>query len=473
MFGKGQIRNFGRNVRFSPRTIYRPSTEADLLEILERHKEGKIRVGGSRHAWSDAIHTDDAFVEMKHFNQVQVDGDSVIVGAGCQISWLLVKLNAEGLTMPSVGLIDEQTIAGAIATATHGSGKHSLSNYVQAVRIACYDEAGDQPRIVDISEGADLLAARCSLGCMGIVTQVTLSVIPQYYVREKVTPCQGVSEALAFEERSPLQQFFILPHAWRIFAQERSVATRNQRGRSAFLYRIYWFLSLDVGIHLLIKLFVCVLGSRALTHLLYKIVVPATLLPRWIVVDRSDRQLVMEHELLRHFEMELFVRRSQLPAAVDYIRDILSLADNAKHSLSATTTEQLQSTNMTKSASALAGRFTHHYPICVRRIIPDNTLISMTSADGNLDEDWYSISLITYKSPRDDFCAVATFLAHSVAELFNARIHWGKWFPQTAEHVGQLYPRMDEFKSICNRYDPRGVFRNRFVADKLGGWSQP
>ena len=83
-------------------------------------------------------------------------------------------------------------------------------------------------------------------------------------------------------------------------------------------------------------------------------------------------------------------------------------------------------------------------------------------------EDSYAISFITYVEPREDFFALATFLANSMYELFHARIHWGKWFPQTGEQVNQLYPRMDEFHDVCRRFDPNGVFRNKFVAEKLG-----
>lgn len=467
MESSSNIENFGRNVRFAPRSVYHPRSDAELLEILERHKDGAIRVGGAKHAWSDAITSDDAFVDMGSFDHVRVESDRVIVGAGCRISLLLQRLNQHGLTIPSVGLIDEQTVAGAVATGTHGSGKHSLSHYVQSLRVACFDETGERARMAVIEEGVDLQAARCSLGCMGVVTELTLPVIPQYYIREKATPCENLADALALEEESPLQQFFLFPHAFKFIVQERSVDQDSKRSRTAWLYRIYWFLTLDIGIHILVKLFACVLRSRRLIHFLFRSVIPSSLFPSWIVTDRSDRQLVMKHALFRHFEMELFVRRRVLPEAIEYLSDILRLADDPDHSLSSDTKERLRSAEMATSVDTLGGVFTHHYPICVRRIIPDDTLISMASADGDT-EDWFSISLITFRSPRDAFCTMATFLADSMAALFAARVHWGKWFPQTSEHVSKLYPRLDGFKEVCLRYDPKGVFRNEFVNDRMG-----
>jgi hypothetical protein len=173
----------------------------------------------------------------------------------------------------------------------------------------------------------------------------------------------------------------------------------------------------------------------------------------------------MKHELFRHLELEAFVVRSHVVEAASFVKDILQYADDDNHQLSDSTNELIQKAQLFDPLSSIKGCFTHHYPICFRRIMPDDTLISMASG---VSEDWYAISFITYVEPRDEFYALATFLANSMFELFQARIHWGKWFPQTSDHVNQLYPKIDTFRDMCSRYDPNGVFRNRFVEDKLG-----
>ena len=303
-----EISNFGHNVRFTPGRICGPRSETELLTILREHRHGHVRVIASRHAWSSLIETDDALIDMRYFSQIRIhelNGQAcVTVGGGCQLKRLLKFLNHRGLTTPSVGLITEQTVAGATATGTHGSGKHSLSHYVVSLRIACFDESGKEPRIVSVTEGVDLQAARCSLGCLGVVVEVTLPCIPQYFVREKMTPKATIEEMLALEANSPLQQFFLVPHSWTYFAQERSVEPENHRSGFAAVYRVYWFLSLDVGMHLLIVFFAAWLRSRRLVRLLFGRIVPQTICPWWVVVDRSDRQLVMEHELFRHLELK-------------------------------------------------------------------------------------------------------------------------------------------------------------------------
>ena len=464
-----EIRNFGHNVRFTPRQIFQPRSETELLDILREHRHGHVRVVASRHAWSSLIETDDALIDMRHFHQIRIHEISgqpcVTVGAGCQLKTLLKFLNHRGLTTPSVGLITEQTIAGATATGTHGSGKHSLSHYVISLRIACFDESGDQPKIINVTEGVELRAARCSLGCLGVVVDVTLPCIQQYFVRETMTPKATIEKVLALEANSPLQQFFLVPHSWTYFAQERSVAPENHRSGFAAVYRVYLFLSLDVGMHLLIVLFAAWLRSRWLIRLLFKRIVPGSIFSRWVVVDRSDRQLVMEHELFRNLEQEVFVRRSDVIAASHFVADILRLADDSTHELTPDTVECLTTIGTLDVAESLRGTFTHHYPICFRRILPDDTLISMASGS---EEDWFSISFVTYVEPRDDFFRLATFMAHSMTLLFNARLHWGKWFPLDANHIDRQYPAMETFREVCRRFDPRGVFRNKFVQEKLG-----
>lgn len=143
----------------------------------------------------------------------------------------------------------------------------------------------------------------------------------------------------------------------------------------------------------------------------------------------------------------------------------MKYADDENHQLSDSSQEMIEGAELSDSLSEIRGTFTHHYPICFRRIKPDDTLISM-AAGGS--EDWYAISFITFVEPREDFFALATFLANSMFELFGARIHWGKWFPQTREQVSRLYPDVDTFNSVRRKYDPKNVFCNRFIEDKLG-----
>jgi FAD/FMN-containing dehydrogenase len=463
---KSLIVNFGRDVQFRPQCYVAPRSESELLDAIDQ-STGKVRAVGSRHAWNEGIKTEDTLIDMRHLDHVRVVDRSgqkhVIVGAGCTVKKLLMELNRVGLTLPSVGLITEQTIAGATATGTHGSGKHSLSHYVQSAKIACKPTIRAEIRIVD--SGEELRAARCSLGCLGVVVEVTLPVVQQYYVEESAIRCPNIKDVLALESETPLQQSFLMPHTWDFFCQRRRVAEDNSRSGYASLYRIYWYLGLDWMFHLLMKLFVLILRSRWLTRFYFQHIVPHTIMTNWIVVDRSDRMLVTEHELFRHVEIEIFVRRSKLESATSYVIDILQAADRSEHELNANWCSEIDSHAMSQQFQAIRGTFTHHYPICFRRVLPDDTMISMSSGT---HEDWFAISFISYLNPRDDFFRLAEFLAQSMFRLFEARIHWGKRFPLHHSVVKQQYPELKSFRDLCRQFDPKGVFRNAFVNKTIG-----
>jgi FAD/FMN-containing dehydrogenase len=463
------IRNFGGNVRFTPKFFYTPTTEAEVLAILDRHARGQVRVGGALHAWSPAVVSAEAYIDLRHFNRVDVHtaADGTVwatVGGGCRIKHLLAKLHRQSrATLPALGLITEQTLAGAIATATHGSGRHSLSHYIAEVRAAAYDPTTGQARIYCWTTGDLLRAARCALGCMGVVLAVRFRCVPRYDVAEVMVPCANLEEVLAGEAEFPLQQFYLLPHRWAYYAQRRRIVpVRTGHGWAAPPYRVWWAYGIDIGLHLGIHTVAAWCKSRRLTHFFYRHVVPNLIVQNVTVVDRSDRMLIMEHELFRHLETELFVPARCLPAAAAFVRAIVEVFDGSGQLPDAVAAD-LARIGLLEELHSYRGTFTHHYPITFRRVLPDDALISTASGT----EPWYAISFITYARPWRPFQQLASFLARSMARLFGARPHWGKWFPLGAAEVEQLYPDLPRFRQCCQQVDPGGVFRNEFVRRTL------
>lgn len=465
-----EVVNFGGNLRFTPGHYYTPRTENEVLEILDRHAGEHIRAVGSRHSWSEAIVSPDVIVDLGHLKQVEITETAggeiwATVGGGCQIKCLLAELHARSnSTLPTMGLITEQTIAGAISTATHGSGKHSLSHYVSEIRTAAYDPETGLARIYVWNEGDSLLAARCALGCLGVVLSVEFRCVPKYLVSERIERCAGLDQVLQGEKSYPLQQFFLIPHLWEWMVQRRSVAAGRPSWHAEF-YRIYWLLGLDIGLHLIVKLLAAVLRSRRLIRWFYRRVALPIVLKNVTFVDESHRMLVMQHQLFKHFEIEIFVPEHQLRQAARYIQDVLSRFDSQDALISAETREDLRRIGMEETLAKLSGTFTHHYVVTFRRVLPDDTLISMTAG---AREPWYAISFITYVEPRDKFLAMGTFLLESMVKLFGARPHWGKFCPLSPEAASGVYPRLPVFREFCRRVDPHGAFQNDFVSRILG-----
>jgi FAD/FMN-containing dehydrogenase len=464
-----QHKNFGRNQVFQPSAAYTPADEREVLQILDRHRGQRIRAIGRLHSWSDAVLNNGVLLDLRRLNDIrlQPDGDQFVatVGAGCQIKRLLKELDRDGVTLHSLGLITEQTIAGAISTGTHGSGRHSMSHYVVGVRLARYDTSTGRAFIEELSSGEQLHAARCSLGSLGIILSVKFRCRAQYNVEEHFTESRRLSDVLDAETPFPLQQFYLIPWRWSYFSQHRREDDRP-RSRLASLYRLYWLGVMDYGMHLLLLSLKRVLRSRRLIRLAFRHIIPAFLIRNWKVTDRSSSMLVMKHEAFRHIEIELFVPRDQLVAALGFAQEVIKVAGGRKLTLSADNQRRIEELGMQEDLVGLRDQYFHHYPICVRRVLPDDTLISMASG---AEDDWYALSFISYAGParRAGFSLFANFMARSMSQLFHARPHWGKVCPLEANELTSLYPKFDAFRTVCNTLDPQGVFQNDWTVALL------
>ena len=135
-----------------------------------------------------------------------------------------------------------------------------------------------------------------------------------------------------------------------------------------------------------------------------------------------------------------------------------------------------------KELAEQRGIYCHHYPICVRKILPDDTLISMASnadevASSNGDiaatppsgDAWYSITLTNYHRgrARNEFERLAKFLASSMSRLFEARPHWGKLCPMPPDELRELYPAFGRFARVCSEVDPHRKFSNAWTSELL------
>ena len=182
--------------RFNGASVCHPRSEQEVIDIVTAcgRTGGKIKVVGAGHSWSDAFlpasNSRDVIVMRLDCMSELVSVDKarlrVTVEAGMTIKALFVKLREHGLSLPVVGSITEQHIAGAIATATHGSSvrQGNLATLVMGMRIVL---ASGQ--MLELHEGKDegrLQLARVHLGALGVVTRVTLRVERMFYVMERI-----------------------------------------------------------------------------------------------------------------------------------------------------------------------------------------------------------------------------------------------------------------------------------------------
>ena len=177
--------NWVGNQSFTPRVMVAARTEAEVhLEVAEAASRGYgVKVAGTGHSFTPIVETDGVLLdlrEMRGIRKIDKDGFLVTAGPGTTIAEYGRELWDEGLSLSNQGDIDAQTIAGAIATATHGSGRHlpNFSAVVEGVRLV--DGTGE---VIEISRqtNSDLLpAAQTSIGVLGVMTEITVKVVPAY-----------------------------------------------------------------------------------------------------------------------------------------------------------------------------------------------------------------------------------------------------------------------------------------------------
>lgn len=467
------MHNFGRNVVYEPRQIYTPRTEEEVLTILARHRDGRVRAQSTGHSWSRIVEADDALVRLSHFASIVVEagaaGPVARIGAGATLGQIVAALRKTAYSLPTLGAITRQTVAGATATATHGTGSASLSSFVRAVKLACYD-AGGNPVIKTIAGGDELLAARASLGCMGIILEMTLELVPRFWIHEVMRPHDGLDTVLEQEAEWPQQQFLVFPYGWRWYAYHRKKvpAPAARALRVLALYRVYDVLIVELVMHGLIKV----------VHGVARLFGPGTIRTFWTklvppvmrgmpVTGESPAVLTLHtahHHTFGHVEMELFVPKRHLRAAVALVQEAIPFMAGRAEELSAGLRADLARVGLLEEYLALHGSFAYHYVIFFRHVLAEDTLLAM-----NEGGERYSMSFFSFEGPRrrDGYYVACRVLARAFARLYSARPHWGKYNPLPAGELRPLYPRLGRFREICLAHDPHGVFQNAYTKEAL------
>ena len=462
------VTNFGRNVTFKVDNYVRPGGETEILKLLETSRKSTLRAAGAYHSWNEAVATRKTLLDLSKLKALECQtGDDnctvVSVEAGCSVNEVLEKLVARKMSLPTFGIIGKQSIAGAISTATHGSGHSSMSNAVVAARIAAYDGSG-QPRIYELTENDEALAAaRCAVGCMGVLLGVTLTCTDRQLVSEKTKKADSIDGVLGEEAAYPLQQFYLVPFAWKWYAHLRKTSDGEKSSAITLAwYYIARFWKIEFLFNLIVKLLANIPGFHRIFPAFYRKTYNRMNETGKEVIDYADKILMMRDDLFRHLEMELFVRPDRLHEAAEFIEGVLRFCAGETPGNFGAISQTVSTHGDTKILAGLKGTYAHHYPITFRHVLKDDAMISMTS-----DGDAYAISFITYSRKSDSFEAVMHFLASVMAKAFGARPHWGKLIPLDAGELERLYPRLPEFRAQCESVDPNGVFRNRFVNRKM------
>ncbi|KAI8982683.1 D-arabinono-1,4-lactone oxidase-domain-containing protein [Pilobolus umbonatus] len=179
------FQNWAKTFRCTPKLYFQPTTEAHISKIIRLAStlDEPIKVVGSGHSPSDLACTSGFLLNIGHLNKlVQVDtsAHTATVQAGMTLHTLHRVLRENGLAVSNLGSISDQTIAGVMATATHGTGARYGCLSTMILDLTLIDGQGNTLHCSPHENKAIFEAARCSLGALGVITQMTIQVEPDF-----------------------------------------------------------------------------------------------------------------------------------------------------------------------------------------------------------------------------------------------------------------------------------------------------
>lgn len=201
----------------TPAETLRPGSVEELAAGIVRARDAglTVRVAGAGHSFGDLVCTDGVLLSLDGLSGIQhldpVTG-LVKVGAGTRLHELNPLLAEAGRALPNLGDIDQQSVAGAISTATHGTGAGlgNLATQVEELELVAADG-----QVHHLRGGDDLLAARVSLGALGVISSVTLRTVPAFRLHgvDVRRPLDDVLDALdEHVDGNDHFEFFVFPH---------------------------------------------------------------------------------------------------------------------------------------------------------------------------------------------------------------------------------------------------------------------
>jgi FAD-linked oxidoreductase len=426
-------RNWAGDQSCRPAGIERPGSHDELAAAIERAQADglSVRAVGSGHSFSDIACGDGLLVALDGLSRVlDVDTSSglVRVQAGITIHDLSRRLDAHGLAMENLGDIDVQTIAGAISTATHGTGA-CLGNISSQVAELTLMLADGSTLVCSAEHEAEVFrAARVGLGALGAIVEVTLRCVPAFTLRGIDAPAPLEQTLERFEELALGNdhfEFFVFPHADVALTRtnNRTQDAPRPRGRLAAYANDVLLTNHAFGV-------LCRAGRRMPGRIPQINRLVTRLAGRSERVDRSAA-IFASPRLVRFTEMEYALPREHTPQAV---RRVLAMIEQR--------------------------RFAVPFPIEVRTVAPDDAFLS--TAAGR-DSGFVAVHMFEGMDWREYFLAV-----EQIMDELGGRPHWGKRHFQTADTLRPRYADWDRFQAVRARLDPHGRFANEWTDRVLG-----
>ena len=414
--------NWSGNQVCYPAERTRPRNEIALAKLLKETK-GKIRAVGAGHSFSALVPTDETLLSMARFrgiSHINHETKEVTAGAGTRLAALGDDLWENKLGMINMPDINTQALAGAIATSTHGTGQQfgSLSNYVTGLTLVT---AAGEVLKCSAKENKDVFdAARCNIGSLGIITDITMQMRDAYYLKER-------SEMLpleeAFEKMETLRlakrhfEAYGLPHSNHILLIEFTEVSKEEsdahqgEAESSDAYETFRTLA-DI-----IDMMPFLRGTVM------------SIAPRTVGIEErygAWNEIFGNVRDMRFNEMEYTVPAEDGLAC---FREVLN-------------------TIKEKDIDVI-------FPIEYRYVAEDDIWLSQFYKRAGA-----AISVHNFHDkPYMPYFAEM----EAIFDRYQGRPHWGKLHTKTEKEFATLYPQWDAFKALRQRLDPERRFINKHL----------
>jgi FAD-linked oxidoreductase len=426
-------RNWAGNQSAAPREIVAPRSPDEVAAAVCRGGQLglPVRMTGAGHSFTPAAVTDGIMLRpdrLAGIRSVDASAGLVTAEAGCTLQALNEELLRHGLALANMGDIQVQTVAGAIQTGTHGTGRDTGG---MAAQVAGLELVLADGTITSCSAevNPDLFAAaRVGLGALGVLTAVTFAVVPAFLLEAREEPMRWnevigrLDELTADNEHF---EFFWFPHT------EGCLTKRNNRadGPARPLGRFRHWMDDEFLANTLFGA-TCRLGHRFPATIRPVNAVAGKALSARTYIDASHRVFTSPRRV-RFKEQEYAIPAGSLAAALADIRALFARRD-----------------------------WRISFPIEVR-VTPGDDLWLSTA----YGRDSAYLAFHTYHAaPHEDYFREMEALLIAAG----GRPHWGKMHTRDAGYLSGAYPMFGDFVALRDKLDPQRRFGNAYLARVLG-----
>ncbi|KAF9156754.1 hypothetical protein BG015_001618 [Linnemannia schmuckeri] len=451
------FQNWAQTFRCVPEQYYTPTTEEEVIKIihLARILGKNVKAIGTGHSPSDLACTDGFMVNTDKLNRlISVDEDkkTITVQAGMKLHKLHDLLELHDMAMSNLGSISDQSVAGIMSTATHGTGAEYSSMCASVLDLTLITATGETISCSK-TEKADIFnAAVCSLGALGIITRMTLQCESAFRLENKQEPAKlndvlnNLDNIIHSAEHVRLWWY---PHTdnvvvWRANRTTKEISLPIASWRTSKWFSVHVYEGL---------LYICRFIPR-LIPTLSRFMFWATQSKPIERVDDSVKVFNFDC-LFSQYVNEWSIpwsRTAEALRALDQFIESGIVQGNKDQGKSVTTTAALKAVPLEV-----------HFPIEIRFVKKDDVWLSPAYG-----VDSCYIGIIMYR-PYGKAVPYKRFWAgyEKIMASFDGRPHWAKAHSVTPEGLEESYPKMKEFSAIRQQLDPEGMFLNDYLRRHL------